>query len=66
MDNIRTIHQYGNIAMQRWQNSAVGSATLPRGVELTSCHTSQWGFPHIHNHNYEYALLQTPSIGLSE
>ena len=37
MDNIRTIHQYGNIAMQKWQNSAVRAATLPTGVELTSC-----------------------------
>lgn len=38
MDNIGIIHQYGNIAVQRWQNSAFGTATLPRGVELTSCH----------------------------
>lgn len=32
MDKICIIHQYGNIAMQRWRNSAVSTAKLPRNV----------------------------------
>ena len=66
MNYIRVIHQYGNIAIQRWQKSTVGTATLQRDMELTVCHTSQWGFPHIYNHNHEHAPLQIPLICLNE
>lgn len=44
MDFMYFFHQYDNIAMRRWQNSAVGAATLPRGVLFTSFHFSAHNF----------------------
>ncbi len=52
MDNIKNLHQYGTIAMQRWDNYAVGATTLPRNVELSACHI------------YEVLVINTAKIQL--